>query len=100
MRRADRVEQPDERLTIFRAQSFQRVVGRALRDRIDLLEHGEPSRRNPTEMLPPAFCALAGIADNATPNPATRNIRASALERIAAFMDVPSAVSSVRYAGS
>jgi hypothetical protein len=44
-------------------------------------------------MLPPAFCALAGIADNATPNPATRNIRASALERIAAFIDVPSDVS-------
>jgi hypothetical protein len=35
---------------------------------------------------------LAGIADNATPNPATRNIRASALERIAAFIDVPSDV--------
>jgi hypothetical protein len=41
-------------------------------------------------MLPPGFCALAGIADNATPNPATRNIRASALERIAAFIDIPS----------
>jgi len=41
-------------------------------------------------MLPPAFWALAGIADNATPNPATRNIRASALERTAAFIDVPS----------
>jgi hypothetical protein len=51
-------------------------------------------------MLPPAFCALAGIADNATPNPATRNIRASALERIAAFIDVPSDVSSVRHSGS
>jgi hypothetical protein len=33
---------------------------------------------------------LAGIAGNATANPATRNIRASALERIAAFMDVAS----------
>jgi hypothetical protein len=41
-------------------------------------------------MLPPAFCALAGIADNAAANPATRNIRASALERIAAFIDIPS----------
>ena len=51
-------------------------------------------------MLPPGFCALAGIADNATPNPATRNIRASALERIAAFIDVPSDVSFVRYSGS
>ena len=44
-------------------------------------------------MLPPGFCALAGMADKATPNPATRNIRASALERIAAFIDVPSDVS-------
>ena len=51
-------------------------------------------------MLPPAFCALAGMADNAKPNPATRNIRASALERIAAFIDIPSDVSSVRYSGS
>ena len=51
-------------------------------------------------MLPPGFCALAGMADKATPNPATRNIRASALERIAAFIDVPSDVSSVRYSGS
>src|SRR5262245_1850 len=40
-------------------------------------------------MLPPAFCALTGIA-NATLNPATRNIRASALERIAAFIDISS----------
>ena len=47
-----------------------------------------------------AFCALAGIADNAMPNPATRNIRASALEPIAAFIGAPSDVSSVRYSGS
>jgi hypothetical protein len=51
-------------------------------------------------MLPPGFCALAGITDNATPNPATRNIRASALKRIAAFIDVPSDVSFVRHSGS
>jgi len=51
-------------------------------------------------MLPPGLCALAGIADNATPNPATRNIRASALERIAAFINVPSDVSCVRHSGS
>jgi hypothetical protein len=51
-------------------------------------------------MLPPGFCAWTGMADNATPNPATRNIRASALERIAAFIDVPSDVSSVRHSGS
>jgi hypothetical protein len=52
-------------------------------------------------MLPPGFCAWAGMADNATPNPATRNIRASALERIAAFIDIPSrCVSSVRHSGS
>jgi hypothetical protein len=37
-------------------------------------------------MLPPAFWALAGIADNAAVNPATRNIRASELERIPAFI--------------
>jgi hypothetical protein len=41
-------------------------------------------------MLPPAFCASAGIVDNATANPATRNIRASALEQVADFIDVPS----------
>src|SRR5437867_3093918 len=40
-------------------------------------------------MLPPAFRALTGIADNATPNPATRNIRASALERIPAVIVLP-----------
>ena len=51
-------------------------------------------------MLPPGFCALAGIADSATPNAATRKIRASALEPVAAFIDVPSNVSSVRYSGS
>jgi hypothetical protein len=51
-------------------------------------------------MLPPGFWALAGIADNTTPTPATRNIRASALERIAAFIDTSSQISPVRYSGS
>jgi hypothetical protein len=45
-------------------------------------------------------CADAVVIHNTTPNPATRNIRASALEPIAAFIDVPSDVSSVRYSGS
>ena len=58
------------------------------------------SSSRPTVMLPPCFWALTGAAESATPNPATRNIRASALERIAAFIDVPSAVSSVRHSGS
>jgi hypothetical protein len=40
------------------------------------------------------------MADKATPNPATRNIRASALERIAAFINVSSDVSCVRHSGS
>jgi hypothetical protein len=41
-------------------------------------------------MLPPCFWALAGAANSATPNPATRNIRANAFERIAAFIRAPS----------
>jgi hypothetical protein len=44
-------------------------------------------------MLPPCFWALAGTAHSEIANPAITNIRASALERIAAFIDVPSDVS-------
>jgi hypothetical protein len=40
--------------------------------------------------LPPFFWALAGTADSEIANPATRNNRASALERTAAVMDAPS----------
>jgi hypothetical protein len=47
-------------------------------------------------MLPPDFWALAGDTDIATPNPATRNIRASVLERIAAFIKASSQESFCR----
>jgi hypothetical protein len=40
------------------------------------------SSSRPTVMLPPCFCALAGPANKAMPNAATRKFRASARERI------------------
>src|SRR5437879_12563474 len=51
-------------------------------------------------MLPPCFWALAGLANKAMPDAATRKTCANTRERIAAFIDASSKMPYVRYSGS
>ena len=62
MRRANRIQQPDERETIFLTEPLERLLVRARSDCVDLCQHLESFLRNPAEVLPPIF--LAALAAN------------------------------------
>jgi len=57
MRRADRIEQTNERDAVLRTQPLQRFIVRACGHGIELLEQRESFRGNPAEMLSAIFGA-------------------------------------------